>query len=194
VSQKASRRYLGVWGGLLGAALAFGLAGSAHAFDEPDSVSSLAGIYSSSHPVKVNGLPESTFGYIEIDTEGRITAYEQQGEGPDSIGSGCYVLASGTATNAGLQSRTLTQGMTPQGAAAYVTTAGDNDIFAILATPAASGSRVWYFHNTRTDKSVTINGTHNVVNTNYRASYSISFPALAHPTHDELRDKLCPGQ
>jgi hypothetical protein len=180
--------------GLLSVCLALGLTGVAHGLDDPDSVSSLAGIYSSAHTVKVNGLKESTFGYIEIDSDGRITAYEQKDEGPDSIGSGCYMLASGTATNAGLQSRTLTLGTTLQGAAAYVTQAGDSDTFAILAAPAASGNRVWYFHNGRNNTTLTINGTNNVVSADYRASYSISFPALAHPTHDELLDKLCPGQ
>ena len=191
---KTSWQRLGVRTGLLGACLALGLTGVAHGLDDPDSVSSLAGIYSSAHTVKINGLPESTFGYIEIDGDGRITAYEQTDEGPISIGTGCYMLASGTATNAGLQSRTLTLGTTLQGAAAYVTQAGDSDTFAILAAPAANGSKVWYFHNGRNDKSITINGTNNVVNADYRTSYSISFPALAHPTHNELRDKLCPGQ
>jgi hypothetical protein len=194
VFHKTFRLGLGSRVGLLGACLALGLTGVAHGQDGPDSVSSLAGIYSSAHPVKVNGLTESTFGYVEIDSDGRITAYEQKDEGPDSIGSGCYTLASGTATNAGLQSRTLTLGTTPQGAAAYVTQAGDSDTFGILAAPAANGNRVWYFHSGRTDKSVTVIGAHNVVNADYRASYSISFPALAHPTLDELRDKLCPGQ
>lgn len=192
--QKTSWQRLGTPAGLLGACLALGLTGVAHGLDDPDSISSLAGIYSSAHTVKVNSLPDPTFGYIEIDSDGRITAYEQTGEGPDSIGSGCYMLASGTATNAGLQSRTLKLGITLQGAAAYVTQAGDNDTFAILAAPAASGNRVWYFHSGRNDKSITVNGTNNLVNADYRASYSISFPALAHPTHNELRDKLCPGQ
>jgi hypothetical protein len=177
--------------GLLSACLALGLTGAACGQDHPDSVSSLAGIYSSAHTVNVNGLKESTFGYVEIDSDGRITAYEQKDEGPDSIGNGCYMLASGIATNAGLQSRTLTLGTTLQGAAAYVTQAGDNDTFAILATPAVNGYRTWYFHNGRTDSSVTIKGTNNLVNADYQASYSISFPALAHPTHDELLDKLC---
>ena len=191
---KTSWQRPGARAGLLGACLALGLTGVAHGLDDPESVSSLAGIYSSAHTVKINGLPESTFGYIEIDSDGRIAAYEQTDEGPASIGSGCYVLASGTATNAGLQSRTLSSGLTLQGAAAYVTPAGDNDTFAILAAPAASGNRVWYFHSARNDKSITVNGANNVVNADYRASYSISFPALAHPTHNELRDKLCPGQ
>jgi hypothetical protein len=191
---KISRQRFRAWVGLLSASLAIGLTGVAHGFDESGGVASLAGIYSSSHPVKVNGITESTYGYVEIDSEGRITAYEQKDEGPDSIGSGCYVLASGTATNAGLQSRTLTLGTTPQGAAAYVTSAGDNDTFAILATPAPSGNRVWYFHSGRNDKSVTVSGANNVINADYRASYSITFPALAHPTHDELQDKLCPEQ
>jgi hypothetical protein len=191
---KTSLQRVGARLGLLGACLALGQIGVAHGIDAPDSVSSLAGIYSSSHIVRVNGLPESTFGYIEIDGDGRIAAYEQTDEGPDSIGSGCYMLASGTATNAGLQSRTLTLGTTLQGAAAYMTQAGDNDMFAILAAPAASGNRVWYFHGKRNNNSITVIGTHNVVNADYRASYSISFPALAHPTHNELSDKLCPGQ
>lgn len=194
VFHKTSWLRLGAGVGLSGAFLAVGLTGVAYGFDDPDSVSSLAGIYSSAHTVKVNGLKESTFGYIEIDSDGRITAYEQKDEGPDSIGSGCYMLASGTATNAGLQSRTLTLGTTLQGVAAYVTQAGDNDTFAILAKPGASGYRVWYFHNARNNTTITVGGTNTVVNSDYRASYSISFPALAHPTHDELRDKLCPGQ
>jgi hypothetical protein len=191
---KTSSLFLATRAGLLGTCFALGLTGVAHGLDDPEGVSSLAGIYSSAHTVKVNGLRESTFGYVEIDGDGRITAYEQKDEGPDSIGSGCYTLASGTATNAGLQSRTLTLGTTLQGAPAYVTQAGDNDTFAILVAPAASGNRVWYFHSGRTDKTITISGTNNVVNADYQASYSISFPALAHPTHDELQDKLCPGQ
>jgi hypothetical protein len=194
VFHKTSLPCLGARASLFGAFLALGLTGAAHGFDDPDGVSSLAGIYSSAHTVKVNGLKESTFGYIEIDSDGRITAYEQKGEGPDSIGSGCYMLASGTATNAGLQSRTLTSGTTLQGAAAYVTVAGDNDTFAILAKPGASGYRAWYFHNARNNTTVTVGGTNTLVNSDYQASYSISFPVLAHPTHDELRDKLCPGQ
>lgn len=180
--------------GLFGACLTLGLVGSAHAFDDAEGVASLAGIYSSAHYVTVNGIRETTYGYIEIDSSGQVTAYEQTGEGPDSIGSGCYQLASGTATNAGLQSHTLTSGVTLQGDAAYLTTVGDSDTFGILATPSASGGRRWYFHSGRNNKTVTIIGTNNVVNSDYRASYSISFPALAHPTHDELLDKVCPAQ
>jgi len=170
--------------------LALGLVGYAHTGFAKD-VSSLAGVYSSAHPITVNGVKVQTNGYIEIDHTGRITAFEQQGEGPASIGSGCYLLAAGSATNAGLQGRILTLGVSPRGETAYQTLAGDYDTFGILAEPASSGSMRWFFHWGPKNSTVTINGSRNVVNSSNDASYSISGPALASPTPDQLRSMIC---
>ena len=76
--QKTSWQRLGTPAGLLGACLALGLTGVAHGLDDPDSISSLAGIYSSAHTVKVNSLPDPTFGYIEIDKLERTVDIENQ--------------------------------------------------------------------------------------------------------------------
>jgi TonB family protein len=170
--------------------LALGLAGCAHAA-LADDVSSLAGVYSSAHPVTVNGVKVQTNGYIEIDGTGRITAFEQEGEGPHSAGSGCYLLAIGTATNAGLQGRSLTIGVSPRGDTVYQTLAGDSDTFGILAEPASNAGMRWFFHSGPRNSTVTINGNSNVVNSTDGASYSISGPALASPTPDQLRSMIC---
>ena len=172
------------------ALLALGLAACARA-EQPNDVSSLAGVYSSAHSVTVNGARLQTNGYIEIDRAGHITAFEQGGEGETSAGSGCYVLANGTATNAGLQGRILTRGVSPVGEAAFQTRAGDDDTFGILLEPGANGQLRWFFHAGRPNSTVTVNGYRNVVNAANHASYSISGPALATPTPDELRGMLC---
>lgn len=150
-----------------------------------------SGVYSSAHPITINGVKVQTNGYIEIDHAGRITAFEQEGEGSTSIGSGCYLLAAGTATNAGLQGRILTLGVSPRGDTAYQTRAGDYDTFGILVEPAANGGMRWFFHWGGPNSTVTLNGSRNVANSSNRSSYSISGPALASPTPDQLRSMLC---
>lgn len=171
--------------------LALGLAGYVQTGNCADNVSSLAGVYSSAHPIKINDVRVPTNGYIEIDQNGRITAFEQDGEGPTSVGSGCYRLAAGTATNAGLQERILTPGVSPRGDAVYQTLAGDGDTFGILVEPGASGDMQWFFHWARANSTVTINGSKNVVNSTKQLSYSISGPALASPTPEQLHNMLC---
>jgi TonB family protein len=171
--------------------LALGLAGYAQTGNCANNVSSLAGVYSSAHPVTINGVKVPTNGYIEIDQSGQITAFEQDGEGPASVGSGCYRLATGTATNAGLQERILTPGVSPRGDAVYQTLAGDGDTFGILVAPGASGDMQWFFHWSHGNSTVTVNGTKNVVNSTKQLSYSISGPALASPTPEQLRNMLC---
>ncbi|MDR6491493.1 energy transducer TonB [Paraburkholderia sp. 22099] len=171
--------------------LALGLAGYAQTGNCADNVSSLAGVYSSAHPITIDGAKVPTNGYIEIDQNGRITAFEQDDEGPASVGSGCYRLAAGTATNAGLQGRILTLGVSPRGDAVYQTLAGDGDTFGILVKPAASGDMQWFFHWGRANSTVTINGSKNVVNSLQQLSYSISGPALTSPTPAQLRGMLC---
>lgn len=170
--------------------LALGLIGCARMGFAKD-ISSLAGVYSSAHPITINGVKVQTNGYIEIDHNGHITAFEQKGEGPASAGSGCYVLAAGSATNAGLQGRILTLGFSPRGDTAFQTRAGDYDTFGILVEPAANGGMQWFFHWGERNSTVTINGNRNVVNSSNQASYSISGPALASPTPDQLRSLLC---
>src|SRR5471032_992355 len=162
--------------------LALGLAGYVQTGYCADNVSSLAGVYSSAHPIKIDGVRVPTNGYIEIDQNGQITAFEQDGEGPASVGSGCYRLATGTATNAGLQERILTPGVSPRGDAVYQTLAGDGDTFGVLVAPGASGDMQWFFHSSRGNNTVTVNGTKNVINSTKQLSYSISGPALASPT------------
>jgi hypothetical protein len=171
--------------------LALWFAACAHAGDYPKDVSSVAGVYSSAHPVTIDGVKVQTSGYIEIDQAGHITAFEQEGEGPTSVGSGCYVVADGTATNAGLQERILTLGVSPLGDTAFQTRAGDYDTFGILIEPAANGGMRWFFHWGKPNSTVTIDGSRNVVNSSNQASYSISGPALASPTPDQLRSMLC---
>lgn len=171
--------------------LALGLAAYAQTGICADNVSSLAGVYSTAHPVTINGVKVPTNGYIEIDPRGRITAFEQDGEGPTSVGSGCYRLATGTATNAGLQERILTPGVSPRGDAVYQTLAGDGDTFGILVEPGAKGDMQWFFHWGRANSTVTINGKKNVVNSVKQLSYSISGPALASPTPEQLHNMLC---
>jgi TonB family protein len=156
-----------------------------------DNVVSLAGVYSSAHPVTIDGVKMTTNGYVEIGLNGQITAFEQDDEGPASVGSGCYRLAAGTATNAGLQGRILTPGVSPRGDAVYQTLAGDSDTFGILVEHAASGGMQWFFHSGRANSTVTINGSKNIVNSVKQSSYSISGPALASPTPAELRSMLC---
>ncbi|MFL9874019.1 energy transducer TonB [Paraburkholderia megapolitana] len=171
--------------------LALGLAGYVPTGHCASDVSSFAGLYSSAHTVTINGVRTPTNGYIEIDRDGRIAAFEQDGEGPISVGSGCYRPAVGTATNAGLQGRILTPGVSPRGDAVYQTLAGDGDTFGILVEPAASGEMRWFFHSGRGNSTVTINGKKNVVNSENQSSYSISGPALASPTPEQLRNMLC---
>jgi TonB family protein len=171
--------------------LALGLAGYAQTGDCANSVSSLAGVYSSAHPVTINGVRVPTNGYIEIAQNGQITAFEQDGEGPASVGRGCYRLAAGTATNAGLQERILTPGVSPRGDAVYQTLAGDGDTFGVLVNPSASGDLQWFFHWGHANSTVTVNGSKNVVNSTNQLSYSISGPALASPTPVQLRNMLC---
>lgn len=170
--------------------LALGLAGCAHTGFAND-VSSLAGVYSSAHPVTINGVKLQTNGYVVIDRTGHITAFEQQGEGPASVGSGCYLPATGTATNAGLQGRLLTPGVSPRGDAVYQTLAGDYDTFGILAEQGSDGNVRWFFHSGPRNNTVTINGNRNVVNASNHTSYSISGPALSSPTPDQLRSMIC---
>jgi TonB family protein len=167
------------------------LAGCAHPGDYANSVSSLAGVYSSAHPIEINGVRTLTNGYIEIDRDGRMSAFEQDAEGADSDGGTCFRLAVGTETNAGLQSRILTRGVSPRGDPVYQTRAGDNDTFGILIEPAASGNIQWFFHSGSKNSTVTVNGSRNVVNSTKQSSYSISGPALATPTPAQLRDMLC---
>ena len=171
--------------------LALGFAGYAPTGNCANDVSSFAGVYSSAHTVTIDGVRTPTNGYIEIDHDGRITAFEQDGEGPTSVGSGCYRLAAGTATNAGLQERILTPGVSPRGDAVYQTIAGDADTFGILVEPAASGGMRWFFHFGGPNSTVTINGKMNVVNSTNQSSYSISGPALSSPTPERLRSMLC---
>ncbi len=170
--------------------LALGLAACAHVGWASD-VSALAGVYSSAHQVTINGVKLLTTGYIEINQTGSITAFEQEGEGPAAVGSGCYLLASGTATNAGLQGRTLMLGESPMGDAVYQTIAGDKDLFGILVEPAANGDMRWFFHWGKPNSTVTVIGSQNVVNASNQASYSINGPALSSPTPDQLRSMLC---
>jgi TonB family protein len=171
--------------------LALVLAGYAQTGSCADNVSSLAGVYSSAHPITIDGVKVPTNGYVEIDRNGQITAFEQDDEGPASAGSGCYRLAAGTATNAGLQGRILTPGVSPRGDSVYQTLAGDGDTFGILVEPGASGEMQWFFHWGRANSTVTINGSKNVVNSVQQSSYSISGPALASPTPAQLRSMLC---
>lgn len=171
--------------------LALGFAGYARPGNCANNVSSLAGVYSSAHPVTINGVRVTTNGYVEIDQSGRITSFEQDGEGQSSVGRGCYRLAAGTATNAGLQARILTPGVSPSGDAVYQTLAGDGDTFGILVEPATSGQMRWFFHWGSANSTVTINGSKNVVNSSKQSSYSISGPALASPTPEQLRNMLC---
>jgi TonB family protein len=154
-------------------------------------VSSLTGVYSSAHRITIDGVKVLTNGYIEIDQNGQITAFEQDNEGPASVGSGCYRLAAGTATNAGLQGRILTPGVSPRGDAVYQTLAGDGDIFGILVEPGPGGDMQWFFHWERANSTVTINGSKNVVNSVDQSSYSINGPALASPTAAQLHTMLC---
>ncbi|MYN44722.1 hypothetical protein GTP23_06490 [Pseudoduganella sp. FT93W] len=174
--------------------LALGMSLGAHAAEEPANVSSIAGIYSSAHTIKTADTTIETMGYVEIDRLGRISAYEFQSEGAGSTGSGCYVLARGTATNAGLQGRMLTPGISPMGDAAFQTIAGDGDLFGILADRSAGKDMRWFFHWGKPNSTVTIVGSHNVVNAAHQASYSISGPALTSPTPGQLRSMLCPTE
>jgi len=169
------------------------LGGCAHPGGTVRNVSDLAGTYSSAHPITINGLRVSTNGYLTIDRAGRITAYEQEGEGPSSAGAGCYRLATGVATNAGLQGRVLAPGLTPKGDAIFQTQAGDFDTFGILAEPGGDGTMRWYFHAGVPNSTVLIVGMQNVVNSSNHASYSISGPPLTSPSADELRGMLCPS-
>jgi hypothetical protein len=159
--------------------------------EKADDVSSVAGVYSSAHTITLDGAKFDTSGYVEIDRTGRISAFERQGEGPDSAGSGCYVPASGTATNAGLQGRMLTPGVSPMGAPVFQTLAGDSDVFGILAEPGANGNMRWFFHWGKPNSTATIVGSHNLVNASHQATYSISGPALTSPTPDQLQSMLC---
>jgi TonB family protein len=174
--------------------LALGLAGCAQMATQADDVASLAGVYSSAHSVTIDGVKAWTNGYVEIDQRGRITALEQEDEGPSSAGSGCYRLAAGTATNAGLQGRMLKRGVSPRGDAVYQTVTANGDTFGILVEPAANGTMRWFFHSGHANSTVTINGTRNVVNSARESSYSISGPALASPTSAELRSMLCQAE
>lgn len=171
--------------------LTLALAGYAQTGNCANNVSSFAGVYSSAHFITMDGVRLPTNGYIEIDENGQITAFEQEGEGPASAGSGCYRLAVGSATNAGLQKRILVPGVSPQGDTVYQTLAGDGDTFGILAEPSANGNMQWFFHSSRGNNTVKINGTKNVVNSTQQLSYSISGPALASPTQDQLRNMVC---
>ncbi|WP_322012152.1 energy transducer TonB [Paraburkholderia sp. J12] len=171
--------------------LALGLASYAPVGHCSSDIASLAGVYSSAHPVTIDGVRTLTHGYVEIDRDGRITAFEQDGEGPGSIGSGCYRMADGTATNAGLQQRILTPGVSPRGDAVYQTLAGESDTFGILVKPGTNGAMQWFFHWGAANSTVTINGNTNVVSSQQGASYSISGPALATPTPEQLRGMLC---
>jgi hypothetical protein len=168
-----------------------GLIFHAHAGEMTNDVSSIAGIYSSAHTIKIDGAKIETSGFVEIDRAGRVSAYERQGEGPNSAGSGCYVLASGTATNAGLQGRILTPGVSPMGAPVYQTLAGDSDTFGILVEPNANRGMRWFFHWGKSGSTATIDGSRNVVNAAHQTNYSISGPALASPTPDTLQGMLC---
>jgi TonB family protein len=174
--------------------LALGLASYAPVGRCSSDIASLAGVYSSAHPVTIDGVRTLTHGYVEIDRDGRITAFEQDGEGPASVGSGCYRMADGTATNAGLQQRMLTPGVSPRGDTVYQTLAGDNDTFGILVEPGSGGAMQWFFHWGKANSTVTINGNRNVVNSLHGASYSISGPALATPNPEQLRNMLCRPQ
>jgi hypothetical protein len=109
--------------------LALGLVGYAPSGNCADNVSSWAGVYSSAHSITIGGVKVPTNGHIEVDQNGRIAAFEQDGEGPASAGSGCYKSATGMATNAGLQGRILTPGVSPRGDVVYQTLAGDSDNF-----------------------------------------------------------------
>lgn len=171
--------------------LALAIAGCASTGFHPADVSDLAGVYSSAHLVTVGGVKVLTNGYLEIDRAGHVTAFEQRGEGPTSTGSGCYVLAGGTATNAGLQGRILVPGVSPQGEPAFITRAGDDDSFGILARPAADGQMRWFFHWQKPNSTVTVAGIRNVVNAAGGATYSISWPAVASITPEQLRGMLC---
>jgi TonB family protein len=171
--------------------LALALAGCAQTGSAANDISPLAGVYSTAHPVTVNGVKLQTNGYMEIDRNGLITAFEQDGEGPASVGGGCLKFAAGTATNAGLQERMLAPGVSPRGDAVYQTLTADGDTFGILAKPSPSGNLKWFFHWARANNTVTIDGSRNVVNSGNRSSYSISGPALASPTPEQLRTMLC---
>ncbi|WP_167338355.1 hypothetical protein [Paraburkholderia oxyphila] len=171
--------------------LALGLAGYVPTGNCANNVSSLAGVYSTAHPLTVDGVKVQTDGFIEIEPNGRITAFERDGEGPASVGNGCYRRASGTATNAGLQGRILTSGISPRGDGVYQTLAGNGDIFGILVEQGTNGGMRWFFHSGRANSTVTINGNKNVVNSTDKSSYSISGPALASPTPEQLHSMLC---
>ncbi|KQV49625.1 hypothetical protein [Massilia sp. Root335] len=174
---------------VVAAMLALGTSGRAAA--QANDVSFVAGVYSSAHTITIGGAKVETSGYGDIDRSGRITAFEQQGEGPDAAGSGCYVLARGTATNAGLQGRHLTFGVSPTGAPVFQTLAGDSDIFGILVEPGAHGTMRWFFHWGRPNSTATIEGSHNVVTASNGATYAINGPALASPTPEELQGMRC---
>ncbi|PQV51959.1 hypothetical protein [Paraburkholderia sp. BL21I4N1] len=171
--------------------LALAVAGCAQTGSAPNSVSSLAGVYSSAHPITFKTGKLLTNGYVEIDHDGRITAFERKGEGPASIGSGCYVLAAGTATNAGLQGRTLTLGVSARGDTVYQTIAGDDDTFGILVKRNATEGMRWFFNWGKQNSTVTINGSHNVISSSNQSTYSITGPALTSPTPEQLRGMLC---
>jgi hypothetical protein len=151
-------------------------------------VSSLSGLYSAAHPVTVEGKRVEVDAYLNIDRNGRLTAYSVPENG---AGGACYRLAAGTDTNAGLQGLLLKPATAPTGDPSFEVQAGV-DRFGILAKPSPEGNVLWYLHSDAHNNTVNVHGLRNIV-TDGPHSFSISGAPLSAPPLNILRNTSCPG-
>jgi len=150
----------------------------------------VAGLYSSAHPVTLNGSKVEQDGYVDILPNGSIVAYAYTNGGSSALNLGCYRPATYPDANSGLQGRVLSLGKAPSGEEAYLAVIGD-DTFGILVKPDNAGHMRWFFHWGQNNSTVTVDGSKNVVQAAEGRSYSISGPKLTSPTIAQLQASMC---
>ncbi len=173
------------------AAAASVLAGCALVDDPAGGGPGVAGLYSTRHPVTVDGDTIFTAGYLLIAPDGKMTVYTHQGTQLNGSKRDCYELANGAETDAPLQGGTLAARKAPTGDADYES-ARNGVVFGVLADRAAGEPVRWFVHAYKSNNTVNIRGLQNVVMVTGQA-YAITGAPLGAREESRLRSKLCPA-
>ena len=147
---------------------------------------SISGLFSAAHQISNVDGDIMVKDFVNIDRSGKMTVYLQ---GMNHAGQECYVLASGSETNASLQGRVLAPGKSPLGDPDYEIKIGD-DIFGILKQRDTKGGLQWFFYIKKFNKTYKVTGAGNAVQF-LGQFYALNGKVLESPTLDQLQAKQC---
>ena len=106
---------------------------------------SVAGLYSASHTVVINGSSIVANDYVDIASNGQMLVFIDQGDGTVTPARNCYTYASGQNVDAAMQSYYLIPGTLSDGSSVYMLRLNDGDVVGVYSQLDSAGNiRLFY--------------------------------------------------